>query len=183
MRGEASTSGPRASIIMDESGSGKVGLAMLRDGGGMRGSAGAAADVVIEKDLSGEPMATGCIIPPQTLLEMVKEENELRLSSEMQRKFADVEVDTSFVDWLMEVEQMQLRLVQRYGFGGVKGGRALLELRCAAQLYPHITAFREIPLYVKYNRAKRCDVREGEAVPLVMLTALSDGSIVTLEVR
>lgn len=127
----------------------------------------------IPKQGSPECERNQCIVPKDVLREMLIKENELRLSNEMQAKFAALEVDTSYQDWLYAVEDMQRELVQSHGFGGKQQARALFELRCAAQLYPEEKEFREIPLYVKYNRAKHCSVRVGSAVPDLPLTQVT----------
>lgn len=130
---------------------------------------------------TGQSLAKGeMVVPKDTLRRMLIEENERRLSPEMQAQFAELEQDASYKDWLYAVQDMQVELVNKYGFTGAREERALYELRCAAQLYPEEADFREIPLYVKYNRAKHCDVRVGSVVPDLPLTALDGGDVIGL---
>jgi len=101
---------------------------------------------------------------------MLRRENELRLSKEYQDLFASIE-DRWDIDWLDLVVLLQRRVVREFGLSdsdeAISFGISLLQ--SAVSLFPDDTEIKEIPLYVKYNRAKHCDFKVGDVVPDVLL--------------
>jgi len=87
-------------------------------------------------------------------------ENELRVSPEWQAQFEAAEKSPDTV-WLECVEKLQQQVVTEFCYGA----SAVNALRAAASLYPQEAFFREIPLYVRYNRARNGTLAEGSAVP------------------
>jgi hypothetical protein len=66
-------------------------------------------------------------------------------------------------------------VVQEFGFGQ-EANQALLQLRTAARTYPDDPDFREIPLYVKYQRSRAGHLKIGSLIPDIVLMKL-DGSL------
>lgn len=106
---------------------------------------------------------------------MVQREAELRFSAEWQSRFAAAErrPDT---DWLECVEELQLQVVREFGLPAA----AAQTLRTAHLAYPDEPIFQEVPVYVRFNRARNGPLRVGavvqEEVPIVEL----DGSPASL---
>lgn len=103
----------------------------------------------------------------ELLKRMVLRENELRLSPHWQLKFQFAETccDT---DWLECVAELQLQVAREFGIPDVVAGAH--ELRIARYIHPDERFFREVPLYVKYNRARSGPLKVGdevESVPVV----------------
>jgi hypothetical protein len=67
-----------------------------------------------------------------------------------------------------------LQVVQEFGFEQ-EADEALLQLRTAARTYPDDPDFREIPLYVKYQRSRAGHLKIGSPIPDIVLMKL-DGS-------
>jgi len=93
---------------------------------------------------------------------MLIRENELRTCEETQEIYALAErrCDT---DWMEVTEELQRRVLREFGVEDVEVG--LKALRCAWQLYPDDPELREIPLYVKYNRARKGTLCVGDDAP------------------
>lgn len=104
----------------------------------------------------------------EVLKKLVLRENELRVSHEWQERFAAAErrADT---DWLECVAELQLQVVREFGLQD----DTVNLLRRASQLYPSEPFFQEVPLYVRYNRARNGEMGEGEDVPDVEVLNLS----------
>lgn len=95
---------------------------------------------------------------------MLRKENELRLSAEYQQKFREAEESGTY-DWMNIVEKLQYNLVKEYGFIDWQTDVVLNILRRAQYLFPNDQDFKTIPLYVKYNRAGDSKLNEGDTVP------------------
>jgi len=106
---------------------------------------------------------------------MLRKENQIRLSADFQALLASIE-DRKDIDWLDMVEEMQRNLVQEFGFSGSEENinTGLSFLRSAVSLFPEDEEVRTIPLYVKYNRARNCDVKVGSLAPNVPLCTMSE---------
>lgn len=96
----------------------------------------------------------------EDLKNMVFRENELRLSSEWQACFEAAERSPN-TDWLECVEKLQHQVAREFGYGL----EAVRTLRTAATLYPQDAFFRDVPLYVRYNRARDGSLAESCLVP------------------
>lgn len=94
-----------------------------------------------------------------TLKSMALRERALRLSPEWQARFAAAErrPDT---DWLECVGELQLRVVREHGLPDA----AVHALRTAHLAHPEKAFFRDVPLQVKYNRARNGPLRVGAEV-------------------
>jgi len=99
---------------------------------------------------------------------MLIRENELRLSDEYQKQYSEAE-KTSFSSWLDVTDQLQRQIIREFNLDEEMED-ALLCLRCATQIYPDL---KDIPLYVKYNRARDGDLQIGDIVPDVPIVQLN----------
>lgn len=98
---------------------------------------------------------------------MVHRERELRLSSEWQQRFAAAE-RTFHTDWLECVGELQLTVVREHGLPDA----AVHALRTAHLAHPAEPLFKEVPLQVKYNRARNGPLQVGVEVQEVSLVQL-----------
>lgn len=117
-------------------------------------------------------MATRLMVPRDILIAMLQREHELRTCPETQAMYAAAE--TSFdTDWMEETSKMQEQLVKDFGFNAspAQTARAVNELRRATWNHPGDAEIASIPLYVKYNRARRGTLRVGDVCPDVPLLA------------
>lgn len=104
-------------------------------------------------------------MPPKYVLKaMVVRENELRLSETWQRRFEDAErlADT---DWLECVVQLQVQVVREFGWPD----DTVQALRRARQHFPDDPFFAEVPIYVRFNRARNGPLSPGSVVPNVLV--------------
>lgn len=99
---------------------------------------------------------------------MVLRENRLRLSAAWQKRFEEAERESD-TDWLECVGQLQLQVVREFGWPD----SAVHALRTARSLYPNERFFTEVPLYVRYNRARSGPLEQGSQVPMVQVHDLS----------
>jgi hypothetical protein len=84
---------------------------------------------------------------------MVTKEREIRLAPETQVKYHEAE-SSGATDWMEHTALMQEQLCRDFGFTSESDLKnALYNLRMAAHIYPEDPEFREIQIYVKYNRA------------------------------
>ena len=86
--------------------------------------------------------------------------NDLRLYEEYQKRCQQAE-RTSSSSWLDVTDQIQRQVIREFHLDD-EMDEALLCLRCATQIYPD---FKEIPLYVRYNRARDGDLQIGDLAP------------------
>lgn len=91
---------------------------------------------------------------------MLIRENELRLSDEYQKEYCQAE-KTSYSSWLDVTDRLQRQVIKEFNLDDDMED-ALLCLRCATQIYPDL---HDIPIYVKYNRARDGNLQEGDIVP------------------
>ncbi len=98
---------------------------------------------------------------------MLIRENELRLSDQYQKRYSDAE-KTSFSSWLDVTDELQRQIIREFNLDEEMED-ALLCLRCATQIYPDL---KDIPLYIKYNRARDGDLQIGDIVPNVPIVQL-----------
>jgi hypothetical protein len=111
------------------------------------------------------------------LAAMLARENELRLSPEAQFAFSEVPQDPTSAraagletcgDFAGDV--IQPRILREFNVPEGDRERALWELRTATVNFPQLT---DIPLYVKFNRAQRGLLREGDSAPDCQLRVVS----------
>lgn len=114
----------------------------------------------------------------EKLKEMLKRENDLRLSTEVQSKFADPSFDAISI-----AADVQERVVCEFGYCGTSEMTKLgLEIiRSAPLLYPEDQDLRNIPHYVKYNRSRRGEMEPGDSIPDAFLANLSSSPITLFE--
>jgi len=99
---------------------------------------------------------------------MLRREEELRLSPEVQARYAAVEVDGSDVDWMHVTEQVQRCVVREFGASLHQEAGAIHAMREAAQ--EGTGGF--VPLYVRYQRARLGQLRVGDNAPDCSLATL-----------
>ena len=115
------------------------------------------------------PVASARDLSPAEIKEVLRRENEARLSPETQARFAAVgEVGDG---WLEVVEALQREvavacgLTERVGVAAMRNAERLLDPI-------HHAEIREISLYRKYNRCKDGDLDVGDAAPDVLVAGL-----------
>ena len=115
------------------------------------------------------PVASARDLSPAEIKEVLRRENEARLSPETQARFAAVgEVGDG---WLEVVEALQREvavacgLTERVGVAAMRNAERLLDPI-------HHAEIREISLYRKYNRCKDGDLNVGDAAPDVLVAGL-----------
>lgn len=115
------------------------------------------------------------------LKDMIRLEVALRKSEEALRVMG-ARVDTGLGDWMDVVKEMiQLPVVRAFGYKGAVAEELALDCMLNARhTYPDDPDFKELPFYIKFNRAKDGDLREGEAAPCVEMCRLADGARVPL---
>lgn len=101
------------------------------------------------------------------VIRMLRRENELRLSEETQRRYAEAE-QSGLHDWMRVTEKLQEQVCREI-IPEIDLATALRILRGAQALYPSDAEVLSIPLYVKYNRNRQGDLREGQPAPNVTL--------------
>lgn len=95
---------------------------------------------------------------------MLKRENELRLSEDTQRRFAEAERSGS-KDWIDVAREIQKGILIEFNIEPTE--RALLAYRCAANKHG-------ISLYVIYNRAREGELKVGSDAVDVSLVTVDD---------
>jgi len=95
---------------------------------------------------------------------ILKRENELRLSPEVQNLFR--EASSKPDGWIGVVEDLQRRIAHEFGLSEKVG---LAVMRGAEELLPGDLEVKEISLYRKYNRWKDGSLQVGDAPPNVAL--------------
>mmetsp|Transcript_3420 Transcript_3420/g.8452 ORF Transcript_3420/g.8452 Transcript_3420/m.8452 type:complete len:241 (-) Transcript_3420:919-1641(-) len=102
------------------------------------------------------------VIPEAQLRAMLVREEHLRLAPETQRRYATAESDWR-TDWIVVTEQLQRDLVNEFGHvGAAAEASALNQLRTATHRYPSL---RDIPLYIRHNRARAGTIVPGDVLP------------------
>lgn len=97
---------------------------------------------------------------------MLRRENELRLSEDVQKRFEDAERSGSTTDWIEVASEVQKEILREFNVSE----NALHAYRCAANKHG-------VSLYVKYNRARKGDLEIGSQAPNVPVVSVeSDGS-------
>lgn len=108
------------------------------------------------------------IITKEFLKNMLRRENELRLSDETQKKYMEAE-KKSEADWINVTLELQRQVVREFGIRNID--RGVHAIQSAYSRYGATDSdFFEIPLYVRYNRARQGDLKEGE--PAVNISKL-----------
>lgn len=118
-----------------------------------------------------------CPIDIETLKKMVTRENELRTCPETQDKMHEAE-GRGETDWMQVAQGVQEQVAREFGYGHMVD-EAVHILRTARNWYPDEPFFKEVPLYVKYNRARNGPLHEGSLAPDVPLMDL-DGNETSL---
>eukprot|EP01124_Arcella_intermedia_P018639 TRINITY_DN2571_c0_g1_i2.p2 TRINITY_DN2571_c0_g1~~TRINITY_DN2571_c0_g1_i2.p2 ORF type:complete len:255 (-),score=91.80 TRINITY_DN2571_c0_g1_i2:520-1284(-) len=104
-------------------------------------------------------------IGKEMLMEMLKRENAKRLLPETQRLYEEAErrVDTN---WMKVTERLQREVVREFGVTDpLRIEEALYAMRTAHLVYPKDPRFREVSLWVKYNKTARGDLRAHQKYP------------------
>jgi hypothetical protein len=99
------------------------------------------------------------IITKDMLKDMLRRENELRLSEETQQKYREAE-RKSETDWMEVTIELQRQVVREFGIKDID--RGVHAIQSAYSRYgAEDEDFFNIPLYVRYNRARQGDLKEG----------------------
>jgi len=106
------------------------------------------------------------------MVQMLKREDELRLSPAIQEKFSNPDFDTIHV-----AEEVQKQVVSEFGFENME--ETLSMIRSAPLLYPECPEVRKIPHYINFNRSKQGDLSVGDTIPNSKL-AYVDGTPIDL---
>ncbi len=101
---------------------------------------------------------------------MLKRENELRLSKDVQKRFEEAERSGSKTDWIEVATEVQLEVLREFNVSS----KALHLYRCAANKHG-------ISLYVKYNRAREGSLKVGDPAPNVNLISVKDDGTTHLQ--
>jgi hypothetical protein len=107
-----------------------------------------------------EDVGDDVVITKELLKNMLRRENELRLSEETQKKYMEAE-KKSETDWMEVTIELQRQVVREFGIKDID--RGVHAIQSAFSRYGHEDKdFFEIPLYVRLNRARQGDLNEGE---------------------
>ncbi|CAG8676751.1 12065_t:CDS:2 [Funneliformis mosseae] len=127
------------------------------------------------------PVTISPILPTtkEEMLTLLREEERLRLSPEIQKQYYNVGNDPTLgIDWMDVTDQMQKKLVKDFGYSN----EAVQLLRRAPQLYKDDPAFHTTQLYVRNNIARKGDLTEGMKAPDCPLVPL-ESLATTVEIR
>jgi hypothetical protein len=112
----------------------------------------------------------------QTLEKMIIEEEQIRNSKEYIDKCTEVKDIPN--GWLTVTGQMQTDLVKRYGFTDeMSCDVALNRLRRASTIYPNNKIFKEVPVYIRNNKAQEGYLKEGDIAPNIILHTIDTNKI------
>ncbi|ETO01289.1 hypothetical protein RFI_36155 [Reticulomyxa filosa] len=127
-------------------------------------------------------------ITRETLLKMLKRENEIRLGKEMldcledessqyeRTKKLGESSNEVFIPW--SIETFQKKVVHEFGYKtDTEVTYALQMLRAARTLYPNDVEIKNAAFYLKYNRARRGELRVGDIYKDVPLLTCSQQEI------
>ncbi len=95
------------------------------------------------------------------VISMLKRENELRLSSDVQKRFEEAERSGDKSDWIEVAEAVQLEVLREFSVPEM----ALDAYRCAAIKHG-------ISLCVKHNRAREGNLQVGSIAPDISLISV-----------
>jgi hypothetical protein len=132
----------------------------------------------LEKTLSETPNKTTTVLlhspitikipKKETLIEMLKEEEKRRFSSEYQ--IACTAVKHIPNGWLDITAKMQQSIATDFGFDDeISNDIACNHLRRAQYMYPNDPEFKSIPVYVRENKANEGTLKVGDDIPNVVL--------------
>lgn len=106
---------------------------------------------------------------------MLYRDDELRLSEEVQEKYA-MEPDSWAWKWQV-TEEVQQRVCREFGFE--ESGAGLAEgldlLRSAIALFPEDEGIRQAAHYLRHNIHMECPISVGKVVPDIPLFSLAGG--------
>ena len=111
-------------------------------------------------------------LTPALVMAMLRRENELRLSEDVQASYGASGCLATFVSI---TERVQRQVVGEFGFEGEEAVSAALDgIRGCEALWPERAAeFRELSHYRKFNRARGGELRALDRVPDVPLGSLA----------
>jgi len=104
------------------------------------------------------------------LLQMLKRDDELRLSNDVQARYA---LEPESWDWKWQVtEEVQQRVCEEFGFGSnVAEGLDLL--RSSKALFPDDDEVKQAAHYLRYNIHEACPIAIGTKAPELTVYSLS----------
>jgi hypothetical protein len=109
----------------------------------------------------------------QLILSMLRRDDELRLSSDMQNLYAK---ERESYEWKLQVtENIQRQVVREHGFGLTiqTEDEGLAVLRSAKYFFPTDEEITQSAHYLRYNINRDCDVVLGEIAPHIPLRHLN----------
>ena len=106
----------------------------------------------------------GKLLNKETLKKILKEENDWKLLPETQEYMKKIE-HTSYTDWIDYVNKYQHDHVKEHGFEGDMAKAVVNTMRRAHLIFPDDNYFKEVSMYVKYNRAGHCKLKVGDKIP------------------
>jgi len=114
-------------------------------------------------------------VPPvETMVKILKRENELRRSDEVQ-----ISLDSCSGNVNGVYLELQRRVAREFGYGDCEDD-CVKAIRCAPLVYPDEPAMSALPLYRKFNRSRDGPLQVGDPAPDVVLCSLADLSPVKL---
>lgn len=118
-------------------------------------------------------------VPTEAELEkLVIEEEKIRMSVEYQEACSKASSIPN--GWLQVTADMQMNLVKRFGFDdNLSSSIACNMLRRARYLYPDNKIFKEVPVYVRENKANMGTLKEGDEIPNINIHTI-DGKEIKL---
>jgi len=119
-------------------------------------------------DLVEFPFAEADVPARDTMVAMLKREKELRLAD-------DFQTARDKTDWSRDlVYAVQKQVAREFGYSGeAEVEKCVKLLRSAVALFPNDKEIREIPFWVKYNRATPGTLEVGDKAPDAALVRLN----------
>jgi hypothetical protein len=113
---------------------------------------------------------------------LLEKENKLRTSAEWIERFTNAYSESGGArDWIDEAELLQEGLITEFMGDDISVDDlnfGLNVLRTATQRFPDL---KDIPLYIKYNRAKQGHLKVGDVAPDIALFDLNLKSVKLLD--
>lgn len=117
------------------------------------------------------------LIPKDKLKEMIKRENELRVSDEYQEMYRR-EAELPGHVWMDVSDVIQKRVLREFGYDEKSEQEDNLKLlRNASLIHPDDAEFLTLPLYKRFNRCRDGDMKVGDAVNDCLLEDLEGNKI------
>jgi len=106
----------------------------------------------------------------EILKKMLKRENEIRLTEEIQMKY-DACAMSDENQYTKITDGLQRQVLNEFGFDMNK--KELKRYRSALSMYPEEKELKELVYYYKFNRSRDGELQVGDTLPLTSLTLSS----------